>query len=121
MALKQMLSSIGSLNLDLIPAPIVCTLTEAKAPRLVHSVSPVFLLCSSASSSLLYSNSSVTLALILFLNGGPGCSSLLGALAENGPYRLQTDGKTLKENDIGTWNLDANLVRSFYRFYNVQD
>jgi len=48
--------------------------------------------------------------LILFLNGGPGCSSLLGALAENGPYRLQTDGKTLKENDIGTWNLDANLI-----------
>jgi carboxypeptidase C (cathepsin A) len=48
--------------------------------------------------------------LILFLNGGPGCSSLLGALMENGPYRLQPDGKTLKYNDAGTWNLEANIV-----------
>jgi hypothetical protein len=36
---------------------------------------------------------------------------MMGALMENGPYRLQEDGKTLKDNVDGTWNLDANLVR----------
>src|SRR6218665_1910893 len=38
-------------------------------------------------------NSSVNNPLVLWLNGGPGCSSMLGALAELGPLRLQQNGQ----------------------------
>ena len=60
---------------------------------------------------------SLMLALVLFLNGGPGCSSMMGALLENGPYRLQKDGKTLLDNPTGTWNLKSNLVRYFFTLF----
>lgn len=45
---------------------------------------------------------------VLWLNGGPGCSSMDGALMEIGPYRVQKDG-TLTYND-GSWDEFANLL-----------
>lgn len=33
--------------------------------------------------------------LVLWLNGGPGCSSLYGAFLENGPYRIKRTGSML--------------------------
>lgn len=36
---------------------------------------------------------------------------MMGALLENGPYRLQKDGKTLLNNPTGTWNVKTSLVR----------
>ncbi|KAK3377854.1 pheromone-processing carboxypeptidase KEX1 [Podospora didyma] len=45
---------------------------------------------------------------IIWLNGGPGCSSEDGALMEVGPYRLKDD-KTLYLND-GSWNEFANIM-----------
>ncbi|KAL9115433.1 MAG: hypothetical protein Q9227_000754 [Pyrenula ochraceoflavens] len=45
---------------------------------------------------------------VLWLNGGPGCSSMDGALMEIGPYRLQDD-HTLRYND-GSWDEFANLL-----------
>ena len=45
---------------------------------------------------------------VIWLNGGPGCSSEDGALMEIGPYRLKDD-HTLEYND-GSWNEFANVM-----------
>ncbi|PIN27143.1 Serine carboxypeptidases (lysosomal cathepsin A) [Handroanthus impetiginosus] len=51
-----------------------------------------------------------TLPLLLWLNGGPGCSSLAyGAMQELGPFRVHSDGKTLYKNKF-TWNHAANVL-----------
>ncbi|KAI9714348.1 MAG: Cell death protease [Bogoriella megaspora] len=45
---------------------------------------------------------------VIWLNGGPGCSSMDGALMEVGPYRVNDNG-TLRYND-GSWDEFANLL-----------
>ncbi|PGH05614.1 hypothetical protein AJ80_08306 [Polytolypa hystricis UAMH7299] len=45
---------------------------------------------------------------VIWLNGGPGCSSMDGALMEVGPYRLK-DENTLVYNE-GSWDEFANLL-----------
>ncbi|MCJ1377649.1 Cell death protease [Xylographa soralifera] len=45
---------------------------------------------------------------VIWLNGGPGCSSMDGALMEIGPYRT-TDDSHLTYND-GSWDEFANLL-----------
>ncbi|XP_057973628.1 serine carboxypeptidase 1-like isoform X2 [Malania oleifera] len=48
--------------------------------------------------------------LVLWLNGGPGCSSLgYGAMMELGPFRVNKDGKTLYRNEF-SWNNVANII-----------
>ncbi|KAL6844874.1 hypothetical protein ACP4OV_025533 [Aristida adscensionis] len=48
--------------------------------------------------------------LVLWLNGGPGCSSLgAGAMQELGPFRVNRDGKTLSRNKHA-WNNVANVI-----------
>lgn len=58
-----------------------------------------------------------TAPLLLFLNGGPGCSSMSGAINEVGPYKIQgspfhgkhhIDFKLIKNTQ--TWSNYANLV-----------
>nr|GMD59252.1 serine carboxypeptidase-like 45 [Ipomoea batatas] len=46
--------------------------------------------------------------LVLWLNGGPGCSSLgVGAFSENGPFR--PSGNVLVRNEY-SWNTEANML-----------
>ncbi|CAB3405598.1 unnamed protein product [Caenorhabditis bovis] len=47
--------------------------------------------------------------LVLWLNGGPGCSSLLGLLEELGPFKVKDEGNTLFENKY-SWNAFANIL-----------
>ncbi|XP_027933578.1 serine carboxypeptidase-like 31 isoform X1 [Vigna unguiculata] len=48
--------------------------------------------------------------LVLWLNGGPGCSSVgYGATQEIGPFLVDTDGKSLMFNNF-TWNKEANML-----------
>ncbi|XP_074346166.1 serine carboxypeptidase 1-like [Apium graveolens] len=48
--------------------------------------------------------------LVLWLNGGPGCSSFgNGAMMELGPFRVNSDGKTLSQNKYA-WNKKANML-----------
>ena len=46
---------------------------------------------------------------ILWLNGGPGCSSLIGMVYENGPFVFLPNTTKLVPNEH-TWNQKANLL-----------
>ena len=53
---------------------------------------------------------------VLWLNGGPMCSSLDGLLSEHGPFRVTDDGKNLTNNPYawnkvgsGTWDHPASV------------
>ncbi|CAI6336565.1 unnamed protein product [Periconia digitata] len=45
---------------------------------------------------------------VLWLNGGPGCSSLMGLFMELGPGAITKDGK-VKYNDF-SWNANASVI-----------
>lgn len=46
--------------------------------------------------------------LVIWLTGGPGCSSEVAIFAENGPFSVKDDLSLLK-NDF-SWNNNANML-----------
>ena len=46
---------------------------------------------------------------LIWFNGGPGCSSMLGFMQENGPYKIESGGSTFHESDH-SWNTEANIL-----------
>lgn len=48
--------------------------------------------------------------LLLWLNGGPGCSSLIGMVYENGPFVFAKPGSVNFEINEFAWNKKANLL-----------
>ncbi|KAJ2689454.1 hypothetical protein IWW39_001479 [Coemansia spiralis] len=47
--------------------------------------------------------------ILLWMNGGPGCSSSTGALMELGPCRVMEGGESTKDNAYG-WNDKAHVI-----------
>ncbi|KAG9509721.1 Lysosomal protective protein [Fragariocoptes setiger] len=47
--------------------------------------------------------------LVLWLQGGPGCSSLLGYFNEHGPFKVSPNGQQLVDNEY-SWNKVANVL-----------
>ena len=47
---------------------------------------------------------------VLWLNGGPGCSSLLGLLTEQGPFWVNKNDKSKLSENKFRWNKIANII-----------
>ena len=47
--------------------------------------------------------------LVVWFNGGPGCSSMLGYLQEHGPYVMEDETTVFVENKY-SWNNQANML-----------
>lgn len=54
--------------------------------------------------------SAATAPLVVWLNGGPGCSSMIGLFQENGPCTFN-DGSSEPKLNPNSWNNVANMVR----------
>ncbi|KAJ7098302.1 alpha/beta-hydrolase [Mycena epipterygia] len=54
-------------------------------------------------------NSPDTAPLTLWINGGPGCSGMIGVFQENGPCTVNSDGKTTALNPY-SWNNISNML-----------
>jgi carboxypeptidase C (cathepsin A) len=54
-------------------------------------------------------NKPATDPVIFWYNGGPGCSSMLGLLQENGPYIIDNFETEFKVNNY-SWNNEANMI-----------
>lgn len=46
---------------------------------------------------------------IVWFNGGPGCSSMLGWAQEHGPYSVEDGTSNFVKNDY-SWNIEATMI-----------
>jgi carboxypeptidase C (cathepsin A) len=79
-----------------------------------NSYSGYALVNASAGSNLFYllfesQNNPKTDPVVLWLTGGPGCSSELAVLFENGPWTVASGGGSLVANPY-SWNNNATII-----------
>ncbi|KAF9011694.1 Alpha/Beta hydrolase protein [Cyathus striatus] len=58
-------------------------------------------------------NMTMTSPFILWLSGGPGCSSMIGLFQENGPCKVKADSKSTTLNPF-SWNNISNIQHMIY-------
>mmetsp|Transcript_2080 Transcript_2080/g.3006 ORF Transcript_2080/g.3006 Transcript_2080/m.3006 type:complete len:654 (-) Transcript_2080:1526-3487(-) len=58
---------------------------------------------------LVPTESTETKPLVVWLNGGPGCSSMVGAVNENGPIQWVQEPKIFQKN-IHSWHKEVNML-----------
>ena len=54
-------------------------------------------------------NDSENAPVLIWFNGGPGCSSMLGFMQENGPFRIESGGTKFHPDEFA-WNRETNLL-----------
>jgi carboxypeptidase C (cathepsin A) len=54
-------------------------------------------------------NNSADAPVLIWFNGGPGCSSMLGFMQENGPFRVESGDTKFHESEFA-WNKETNLL-----------
>lgn len=54
-------------------------------------------------------NDPTTAPVLVWTNGGPGCSSMLGFTQENGPFHIASGTTQFTPNEY-SWNLEANVL-----------
>jgi carboxypeptidase C (cathepsin A) len=55
-------------------------------------------------------NDPVNDPLVIWYNGGPGCSSMLGFMQEHGPFLWETGKSNWTGNNPHSWNQKANML-----------
>uniref|UniRef100_A0A2P2I9L8 Carboxypeptidase n=1 Tax=Hirondellea gigas TaxID=1518452 RepID=A0A2P2I9L8_9CRUS len=75
----------------------------------LHEVAGISLIAAIGQKRFIESIPDTTAPLLLWLNGGPGCSSMDGLLTELGPFYVNLGGETLYENP-SSWNTFANIM-----------
>ncbi|KAJ3063249.1 Cell death protease [Podochytrium sp. JEL0797] len=92
-------------NLPNATSSLLATLNGQYAGYIPTSTNP------SAPNNLFFwyfpSSNPASTSLVIWLNGGPGCSSLFGSFLENGP--LHANGSTLVPNP-NSWHHEANML-----------
>ena len=72
--------------------------------------STIYFLRGTSSIYRLYSQSEMsTDPVVLWLNGGPGCSSMIGFVSENGPFVFKPQSKEMMINPY-SWNKNAHVI-----------
>lgn len=66
---------------------------------------------------MFYPNENTSLPIILWLNGGPGCSSLTGAMIENGPFVFIGGTATFEENKYSWGKIVYNYIIKGHLLY----
>jgi len=54
-------------------------------------------------------NDSENAPVLIWFNGGPGCSSMLGFMQENGPFKIESGGSKFHPDEF-SWNKETNLL-----------
>ena len=76
---------------------------DSPSPSLHHNLCPPFTLLPESQSN------PSTAPFVVWLTGGPGCSSTLALLTENGPCTVDSDGINTSPNPY-SWNKEANVL-----------